>query len=82
MVIRTPCRQIRRVRRIGQPHGQPGGTGPEKSAEAIVARPDEGPNLPNARSRRSISMNTEQQKGGSHPADGGMGGTQPSKNIG
>lgn len=30
---------------IGLLHGQPGGTGREKSAEAIVALPGEGPNL-------------------------------------
>src|ERR1700739_1583221 len=34
------------VQNIGLPHGKPGGTGPEKSAEAIVALPGEGPNLP------------------------------------
>src|SRR5271156_4968286 len=34
------------VQNIGLPHGQPGGTGLEKSAEAIVAQSGEGPNLP------------------------------------
>jgi len=34
------------VQRNGLPHGQPGGMGLEKSAEAIVAPPGEGPNLP------------------------------------
>src|SRR5512141_1266420 len=34
------------VRFHGLPHGQPGGTGSEKSAEAIVAQPGEGLNLP------------------------------------
>src|SRR5713226_117374 len=34
------------VQNIGLPHGKPDGTGPEKSAEAIVAPPGEGPNLP------------------------------------
>src|SRR5260370_27728318 len=34
------------VQSIGLPHGQPGGRGSEKSAEAIVVQPGEGPNLP------------------------------------
>ena len=34
------------VRNIGLPHGQPDGMGQEKSAEAILAQPGEGPNLP------------------------------------
>src|ERR1017187_9875622 len=34
------------VQSIGLPHGQPVGKAPEKSAEAIVALPGEGPNLP------------------------------------
>jgi hypothetical protein len=33
------------VQSNGLPHGQSGGTGLEKSAEAIVALPGEGPNL-------------------------------------
>src|SRR5580693_1606246 len=34
------------VQSSGLPHGKPGGKGREKSAEAIVAQPGEGPNLP------------------------------------
>src|SRR5579863_8000532 len=34
------------VQNIGLPCGQPYGKAPEKSAEAIVALPGEGPNLP------------------------------------
>ena len=34
------------VQSIGLSHGQLGGMGLEKSAEAIVAQPGEGPNLP------------------------------------
>src|ERR1700674_6139930 len=34
------------VQNIGPPHGQPGGRELEKSAEAIVAQPGEGLNLP------------------------------------
>src|SRR5229473_3575400 len=34
------------VQSIGLPHEQSGGMGQEKSAEAIVAPPGEGPNLP------------------------------------
>src|ERR1035438_5206130 len=40
------------VRSSGLPHRQPGGKGPEKSAEAIVAQPGEGPNLPDRKSTR------------------------------
>src|SRR5260370_9565203 len=55
------------VQSIVLPHGQPGGRGSEKSAEAIVVQPGEGPNLPMQGAGGQFRLTRSSSKG-THPS--------------